>query len=400
MAKSKLFTDEDDALLAELGVEVEQKKMVSHTPQEERVIAGFEEIQKFVEQNRRVPEHGEDKDIFERIYAARLDRIRTIQEFLPLLVPLDKQGLLAESNHPEFIEDTDDETLLAQLGIAIDSAEDDITHLKYVKTREQIRAEADYIANRTPCTDFTLYKELFNTIKIDLEAGVKQAKLLIKQAEIAENDWFILNGQIAYIDKTYNEFVNNDDREDMRLRVIFDNGTESNLLMRSMQKALLKDDTARRIIPINAGPLFADEASDDDLNSGTIYVLRSLSEQPEIKQYASLLHKIGVTGGDVQKRIVNAKLDPTFLLSDVEVVATYELYHIDRVKLENLVHRFFEEARLDIQLNDRFGHPINPREWFLVPLFVIDEVVSKIKDGSLHRYRYDIGSACLRKVDR
>jgi hypothetical protein len=167
-----------------------------------------------------------------------------------------------------------------------------------------------------------------------------------------------------------------------------------------MQKALLKDDTARRIIPINAGPLFADEASDDDLNSGTIYVLRSLSEQPEIKQYASLLHKIGVTGGDVQKRIVNAKLDPTFLLSDVEVVATYELYHIDRVKLENLVHRFFEEARLDIQLNDRFGHPINPREWFLVPLFVIDEVVSKIKDGSLHRYRYDIGSACLRKLDR
>ena len=169
MAKSKLFTDEDDALLAELGVEVEQKKMVTHTPQEERVIAGFEEIQKFVEQNRRVPEHGEDKDIFERIYAARLDRIRTIQEFLPLLVPLDKQGLLAESNHPEFIEDTDDETLLAQLGIAIDSAEDDITHLKYVKTREQIRAEADYIANRTPCTDFTLYKELFNTIKIDLQ---------------------------------------------------------------------------------------------------------------------------------------------------------------------------------------------------------------------------------------
>lgn len=101
------------------------------------------------------------------------------------------------------------------------------------------------------------------------------------------------------------------------------------------------------------------------------------------------MHKIGVTGGDVEKRISNAKIDPTFLMADVEVVATYSLYNINRSKLENLLHRFFEDARLNINIIDRFGTPVVPREWFLVPLFVIDEVVERIKDGSISKYYYD-----------
>jgi hypothetical protein len=104
---------------------------------------------------------------------------------------------------------------------------------------------------------------------------------------------------------------------------------------------------------------------------------------PAVTAHRDVLHKIGVTGGDVGKRIAHAKLDPTFLMADVEVVATYELYNINRIKLENLIYRIFDRAQLDIQIKDRFGHPVIPREWFLAPLFVIDEAVNRIKDGTI-----------------
>ncbi len=108
-----------------------------------------------------------------------------------------------------------------------------------------------------------------------------------------------------------------------------------------------------------------------------------------------VLHKIGVTGGDVQKRIASAKLDPTFLMADVEIVAKHDLYNMSRTKLENVIHRVFDPARLDIEIKDRFGQPVIPREWFLVPLFVIDEAVERIKDGTITRYIYDPKAAAL-----
>lgn len=132
-----------------------------------------------------------------------------------------------------------------------------------------------------------------------------------------------------------------------------------------------------------------------DISSGTIYVLRSKSDHPMIQEHRNVIHKIGVTSRDMNKRLSNAKLDPTFLMADVEVVATYELSNINRTKLENLIHRFFEPAKLNIEIKDRFGNPIVPREWFLVPLFVVDEVVDRIKDGTITSYIYDHQAASL-----
>ncbi len=142
-------------------------------------------------------------------------------------------------------------------------------------------------------------------------------------------------------------------------------------------------------------PTKAAVGEDCDLASGTIYVLRSKSNDPVIAQHRDVLHKIGVTGGDVKTRIANAKLDPTFLLADVEIIATYKLANINRTKLENLIHRVFDPARLDIEIKDRFGNPVIPREWFLVPLFVIDEAVERIKNGAITEYSYDPAAARL-----
>ena len=191
------------------------------------------------------------------------------------------------------------------------------------------------------------------------------------------------------------EFTTQYERRDSRLRVIYDNATESDVLLRSLQRALHRDGAGRRITDPDAGPLFTGQNDDGDLASGTIYVLRSKSDHPLVAANREVLHKIGVTGGDVARRVANAKLDPTYLLADVEVVATYELYNINRIGLENVIHRIFDPARLDIEIKDRFGNPVTPREWFLVPRFVIDEAVERIKDGTITGYVYDPKQAQL-----
>ena len=140
------------------------------------------------------------------------------------------------------------------------------------------------------------------------------------------------------------------------------------------------------------------DLDEDDQASGTIYVLRSKSDHPLVASNRELVHKIGVTSGSVEKRIAGASQQPTFLLADVEVVATYQLFNISRAKLENLIHRIFGPARLEIEIMDRLGRPIVPREWFLVPLFVIDQAVKEIKEGTITKYRYDPASASLVKA--
>jgi hypothetical protein len=166
-----------------------------------------------------------------------------------------------------------------------------------------------------------------------------------------------------------------------------------------LQRALHKDEAGRRITNPSAGPLFGDEADEGDLESGTIYVLRSKSNHPEIVAKRELIHKIGVTGGKVETRITNAAMDATYLLADVEITRTYKLYNINRSKLENLLHRVFAAARLDLTIEDRFGRPIKPREWFLVPLPIIEEVVEKIRDQSITKFRYDPETASLQRRD-
>ena len=191
------------------------------------------------------------------------------------------------------------------------------------------------------------------------------------------------------------EFRQEYDQIDARLRVIFDNGTQSNMLRRSLQRALHRDEAGRRILETTAGPLFADSTAEGDEESGTIYVLRSKPDIPFVVEHRSLVHKIGVTNAKVESRIGNARLEPTFLMADVEIVAEYKLYNIDRAKLEKLIHRIFAPARLAIEIEDRFGNPVVPRAWFLVPLGAIKGAVEKIQDGTITAYVYDINKAAL-----
>lgn len=388
-----------DELREELDEFAQPQKKNGRSPREERIITGFEEIQRFVEKHGRTPQHGEDNDIFERLYAVRLDRLRTLEECRTLLVPLDHQGLLSEAKvvQNESVESMNDDELLAELEGAAGSA--DITDLRHVRTNAEKRA-ADEIANRTVCEDFEQFKPLFEKVKRELKSGIRQTRRFRTRAmdEIQKDTFFVVGGQIAYIAEVGEEFTTQYERRDSRLRVIYDNGTESNILQRSLQRALHRDEVARLITDPNAGPIFSETWEEDDIESGTIYVLRSLSNYPFVAEHRELIHKIGVTGGKVETRIADAAHDATYLLADVEVVASYKLASINRTKLENLFHRIFAPAQIDLTIQDRFGHPVRPREWFLVPLHVIDEAVQRIRNGSITDLVYDPKTARLVRV--
>jgi hypothetical protein len=291
----------------------------------------------------------------------------------------------------------DDDALMAELEGAAGTS--DITTLRHVRTSAEKR-EAEEIASRTKCLDFETFKPLFQQVKADLESGARTTRRFVKdagflKADIHAGQFFILGGQTAFVAEVGEPIKAPNGETDARLRVIYSNGTESDLLLRSLQRALYKDEAGRRITEPSAGPLFDDQADDNDQASGTIYVLRSKSDHPIVTENRAVLHKIGVTGGSVERRIVNAKMDPTYLMADVEIVATYELYNVNRAKLETLIHKVFGAARLDVEIKDRFGQPIVPKEWFLVPLFAVDEAVSRIKDGTITGYVYDPTTAKL-----
>ena len=386
-----------DELEAELSDFATSDKKTGRTPREERIIAGFEDIQRFVEEHGHAPRHGDDRDIFERLYAVRLDRLREQEECRNLLMPFDHQGLLnaLEVREPQGDYSMTDDELLAEL--AGDDEGSDIQNLRYVRSNAEKR-EAEEIAQRERCEDFERFQPLFEQVQRELRSGVRVTRTFIRDASIEEGQFFILGGQTVYVAEVGEPIKAPNGESDARLRVIYSNGTESNLLRRSLQRGLYKDDAGRRITDADAGPLFGDSLEPDDIESGTIYVLRSHSNHPFVAEHRELIHKIGVTGGKVETRIAGADKDATYLLADVEVVATYKLHNINRIRMENLFHRIFSSAQIELAIPDRFGNPVKPKEWFLVPLHVIDEAVERIRDGSIAGVIYDPKSATLRSA--
>ena len=392
-------TDRD--LLNELGVDLEIKKHHSLTPAQEHIISDFEEVQRFYEEFKRLPQNQEGRDIFERLYAVRLNQICENEECLSLLKSLDYQDLIStnalkDDNITHQV--IDDSELLSKLGI--DEELKEITELKNVRSSQERRL-AEEFANREICENFSSYKLIFQEVIKDINNGQREIIKLKQRPEIKSGQFFILGGQYTYVENVGEIFMQEYGISDARLYLIFDNGTESRMLMRSFQKALAIDESSRVITEKNLGPLFANTKTNQDVLTGTIYVLRSKSNIPFIEENRNLIHKIGFTTNTIQKRIANAKLDPTFLMADVETVASYQLYNIKGSKFESLIQKIFSNAKLKIKINDRFGNAVSPEEWFLVPLDVIKDAIQKIIEGTITKYIYDPSLAKMveKKID-
>ncbi len=251
-----------DELAAELSEFAEPVREAGRSALEEHVLAGFEEIQRWVTEHGRVPQHGEGLDIFGRLYSVRLDQIRDQPELRALVEAVDHQGLLVGgAGQPSDPAAMSDEELAAELA-GIGDIDLELTTLKHVRPRAEIEG-AEEIATRKPCADFSMFKPLFGKVQQEVRSGVRETRRFGRDAAMMVGDFFILGGQMVLVAAMDEGYRTPNGELNARLRVIYDNGTESDLLLRSLQRALYKDDTGRRVTAASAGPLFAGQDDGD-----------------------------------------------------------------------------------------------------------------------------------------
>lgn len=385
MAQSKfdnIFFDDPLGLLAVQTIEDVHER----TDSEQRLIDSFEEINEFYEATGQEPQLG--ADIGEFMLASRLQGIRQNPSKVKTLLPFDFYNLLkCEESKSVTVEDIlgDD-----PLNLLLDSSdEDDIFSLTHVKKSDRIRP--DFVSRRTVCKNFDEYEALFQKIHSDLKSG-KRKMIEYHPSDLCEGRFYVLRGVLVFLEKSDDELQNftfesgSRVRADGRTRCIFDNGTESGMLFRSLDKALQKDGFG--ISEIIERTDDVPEITDEDHQNGYIYVLSSLSSNPQIKQIKNL-YKVGYCSGDITERIKNAKNEPTYLMSEVHVELAVRCFNLNVPSLESAIHAFFKDVNCSFEVTDAEGNKHYPREWFIAPLDVIQETIRLIVDGEIEQYKYD-----------
>lgn len=335
--------------------------------------------------------------IHEAKLGTRFQKILSKPDLIESLRPFDTDSLLPSPEVPESVPSAPSsiESLFSSSLLAVDDPIFQINPLYEMTSKSQSTNE--HMAKRKPCKDFAAFKPIFVAIQHDLNADIRKTEPVSKISEIKAGQAFILSGLIAYVAEIGEKYEHRKGHYNARTRIIFSNGMESDLLLRSFGAALYKDSTARAITGETLGPLF--QGVDDEKVTGYVYVLRSLSTNPDIYQHRNYLHKIGVTKTTVKNRISNASKDPTYLLADVEIVAEYALYNFNPNVTEQLLHKFFQCAQADLSITDRFGNQVKPREWFFIPLEEIRKAVSYISDNTILDYYYDPQNAKIEKLE-
>jgi len=385
-------------IFGENEIEWKEAKQDAASPGD-RLVREFEEIIRFVDDHGREPkepdaEVGRNVTTTERTLAIRLRKLREKPDLSATLSPHDRYGLLkAPSPGTASLETSPgregprptslDEIFAMDDGILSTDA-DDIFELRYVGGK---KAEPDWVADRIKCDDFHLFKPLLDNCQADIESGKRKTLRFANEQEISAGDFFILNGILVYVAELNDPHIRNG-RPDARLRCIFDNGTESDMLLRSLASQLYSDRNGRRVSSPEAGPLFGTEVVEGDVRKGYVYIAVSLSKNPQIAGMKNL-YKVGVTTGKPERRIRRAEVDPTFLMAPARLLKTYTIYNADPGKVESILHAFFVDVCLDIEIPDRFGRMIRPREWFMVPLEAIEQAVDRLIDGTIGDFRYD-----------
>lgn len=358
-----------------------------------RVAHDFDELNRFVDQYGYIPGEGpgdRKPSVKERVLSMRLKGYRANRQIAAQLKAIDRHSLLT-GEAPTTHEPTSVDEILDMDDELLNTANEEIFHLRHARSRA---ARPDKVSERKPARDFPVFKRLFDACVADLVSGKRKSMKFANEQEINAGEFFILNGIMVYVAEVNEPHFRNG-KKNARLRLIFENGTEGENLLRSLATELYKDPSGRRISSPESGPLFGAEPATESVAApkgrvtGCIYVVRSLSREPEIAKLDGHLFKIGFTTGSFEERIRTAKDDPTFLLAPVHPVRTYDAIDLNANKFENLLHRFFGAARLDIEIMDRFGKPFKPREWFLLPLAVIEEAIPMLIDGSIVHHRYD-----------
>lgn len=383
-----IFKDDDFGLLDS------KAKSSNIKTDEDRLIDVFEEINLFVDKNSREPNQS---SMSEYGLMAKLKTIRENEAQKRILKPYDKHNLLG---HVEMEKQSIDD-ILNDDELDLLSDENDLDIFKFKHTPKQVdRGETDFVAQRKAIKEkeFEKYEQLFNQVHKELKEG-KRKILEFKDVEkhLLEGRFYVLDGLILYLEEVNWKRekdglkVSTLRRKDGRTRIVFENATLSNMLYRSLAKSLYNNgkmitdriEKSEESLFVNAGLV-----KEEDIPNGWIYVLKTKSTKKELANLKDL-YKIGFTSTYVDERIKNARNEATYLFADVQKVESYKIYNRNADKLENLLHRFFANACLNIDLFDEKGQRLNPREWFIVPLEVIKEAIELIINENIINYEYD-----------
>lgn len=374
----------DDPLLAD--VTAPRKRTTSS----DRLIAGFQEILAFYEANGRLPEDNPAETSLYHKWRGLLKSEKKIEMCRPFddlgilpqpiqTVEEPKPGYQCELTEKEQLEAILNDPLLADIEEGVDFGLFDIPD--YMRQRLEARKETEYVGKRRPCEDFDRYADGFKEIQYGLKSG-KYRLAKFSEPNLRVGRYFVEQGIIGYLAAFEVEGKNNLGRLDGRTRVIYENGSEADIKFRTITKNLSVDGYSI----LNCSEITDEEfeqsftLNDNDVESGTIYVLRSKSTRPKIATIKDL-YKIGFTVTSVESRIANAKNEPTYLCADVEVIATWKVYNVKSSTFEALIHKLFATVQLYITVDGR-----HPKEWFIVPFKVIEEAVKAIISGKTIEY--------------
>jgi hypothetical protein len=366
------------------------KPVASARNEDNVLISKFQEINDFYQHNKRLPL--ENNGVNEHTLYSRLCDFRDTDSKREILEKYDEYGLLVPVEKKVFtIENILDEDPLGLLD------EDNMGLFDFnLVRRPDERASAEYIARRKYCADFENYESKFKEVQQDLKEG-KRTYVEFRQGNLKEGTFYLDNGILFYLEKiniSQNEHYKPDGtrvREDGRTRCIFENGTESNMLKRSVEKLLYANGKAITEKNETSNDQFDEHFSGitkDDKQAGYIYILKSKSDKQEIKDIKHL-YKIGFSTTTVEERIKNAAQEPTYLMAEVRIVMTYKCFNMNTHKLELLLHNFFGGSCLNVDVFDNLGNRHTPREWFIAPLDIIEQAVQLIISGEIVKYRYE-----------
>jgi hypothetical protein len=346
---------------------------------DDRLADSFLEINDFYNEHGRVP-NVETADINERKLGVRLRSMILDEDKASKLKDLDTHGLLETAPPPESLDQLFSDDKFGLL--------DDPTGILTIRNIPKNIKKAESIARAHKSKDFAKYEQGFKDIHAALVSGDYIRTSISSEDQIQKGRYFVFNGVVAFVEDRAEDFAANG-KNNARLHVIYENGTESNILLRSFARTLYRSKEGARIAPVDyaTNPDWQEATSDDEV-TGYIYILKSLSEDPKVQDIQDL-YKIGFTTGSVEDRIRGAKADPTYLMAPVEVVASYKCLNMNTQKFEHLIHRFFGEVKLDMSIESTSGKNHTPSEWYAVPLDVLDRAINLIVSGEVVNYSYD-----------
>jgi hypothetical protein len=383
---------------------IKAKFSINKSP-DDRLIASFKEINAFIDKYEEEPREN-TTDTNEFILSARLKNLRNDLSKIELLKQYDIYNLLPDFNTSSVKEPI----LIYNKPKEINSIEDIFEDEAFKEISDDTaglfdfnhapkhfeRADADFVARRKPCKNFFEYEPLFKQVQKELKES-KRSLILFKQDNLNPGEFYVHKGVLLYLESVdFKEEIQkfesgNRIRKDGRTRIIFENGTESQMLYRSLYKILLANGKALT----NTSEFVNDElqknfsnVTDEDEESGYIYILESLSKNENVSSIKNL-YKIGFSNILVEERIKNAEKEPTFLMAPVKIVASYKCYNMNPQKFELLIHTFFGKSCLNFDIFDEKRNRHSPREWFVIPLDIIEHAIELIISGEVIKYKYD-----------